>query len=227
MTKFNLFSKSCLFASPLSLWNIFETCKKRIKWSLFHILNGYAHIYLPIGTCHGPWNSRVVSLVWPLLASQSSTQRLDSVSKCYKGVTSRSANTYILLLTSASNICLNVTLMWEGGTVMFKLWCITIYIPEAHAHRLSLVKFSLRKNRWFVACGWHLMCKNHLVLIWYASQDWAHLISVFIAMTKNLHCWAWSSFLANYVVLQYRSIVNVRTCTGLLWRNEFFTTESC
>ena len=73
---FNLFSKSCLFASLLHLWNICETCKKRMKWSLFHILNGYAHICSTTETCHGPWNSRVVSLVWPLLASQSSTQRL-------------------------------------------------------------------------------------------------------------------------------------------------------
>ena len=34
---FNLFSKSCLFASLLRLWNICETCKKRMKRSLFHI----------------------------------------------------------------------------------------------------------------------------------------------------------------------------------------------
>ena len=74
--KFNLFSKSCLFASLLRLWNICETCKKRMKRSLFHILNGYAHICSPTETCHGPWNSRVVSLVWPLLASQFSTRRL-------------------------------------------------------------------------------------------------------------------------------------------------------
>ena len=74
--KFNLFSKSCLFASLLRLWNICETCKKRMKWSLFHILNGYTHICSPTETCHGPWNSRVVSLVWPMLASQSSTRRL-------------------------------------------------------------------------------------------------------------------------------------------------------
>ena len=65
--KFNSFSKSCLFASLLRLWNICETCKKRMKQSLFHILNGYAHICSPTETCHGPWNSRVVSLVWPLL----------------------------------------------------------------------------------------------------------------------------------------------------------------
>ena len=67
--KFNLFSKSCLFASLLSLWNICETCKKRMKQSLFHILNSYAHICSPTEMCHGPWNSRIVSLVWPFLAS--------------------------------------------------------------------------------------------------------------------------------------------------------------
>ena len=44
--KLNLFSKSCLFSSLLRLWNICETCKKRMKRSLFHILNGYAHIYV-------------------------------------------------------------------------------------------------------------------------------------------------------------------------------------
>ena len=74
--KFNLFSKSCLFASLLHLWNICETCKKQMKRSLFHFLNGYAHICSPTEMCHGPWNSRVVSLVWPLLASQSSTRPL-------------------------------------------------------------------------------------------------------------------------------------------------------
>ena len=73
--KLNLFSKSYLFASLLRLWNICETCKKRMKRSLFHILNGYAHICSPTETCYGPWNSRVVSLVWPLLAFQSSTRR--------------------------------------------------------------------------------------------------------------------------------------------------------
>ena len=75
--KFNLFSKSCLFAS-LCVFEIFVIpAKKRMKRSLFHILNSYAHICSPTGTCHGPWNSRVVSLVWPLLASQSSTRRLN------------------------------------------------------------------------------------------------------------------------------------------------------
>ena len=60
------------FASLKYLWDL----QKRVKRSLFHILNGYTHIFSPTGTCHGPWNSRVVSLVWPLLASQSSTRRL-------------------------------------------------------------------------------------------------------------------------------------------------------
>ena len=31
---------------------------------------------LASGSCHGPWNSRILSLVWPLLASQFSTWRL-------------------------------------------------------------------------------------------------------------------------------------------------------
>ena len=74
--KFNLFSKLCLFASLLRLWIICETCINIWKWSLFHILNGCAQICSPTASCHGPWNSRVVSLVWPLLASQSSTRWL-------------------------------------------------------------------------------------------------------------------------------------------------------
>ena len=74
--KFNIFSKSCLFAS-FCVFEIFvRPAKKRWNKSLFHILNGYAHICSTTETCHGPWNSRVISLVWPLLASQSSTQRL-------------------------------------------------------------------------------------------------------------------------------------------------------
>ena len=63
--KFNLFSKSCWFASLLRLWNICETCKNGWKQSLFHILNGCVLICSPTGLCHGPWNSPVVSLVWP------------------------------------------------------------------------------------------------------------------------------------------------------------------
>ena len=72
--KLNLFSKSCLYASFLRLWNICETCKNGWKRSLFHILNGCAQICSPTRSCHGPWNGRVVSLVRPLLASQSSTR---------------------------------------------------------------------------------------------------------------------------------------------------------
>ena len=71
MSNFNLFWKSCLFASLLRLWNIGETCINVWKRSLFHILNGCAQICSPTASCHGPWNSRIVSLVWPLLASQS------------------------------------------------------------------------------------------------------------------------------------------------------------
>ena len=66
------------------LFEIFvRPAKKRMKRSLFHIPNGYAHICSPTGTCHGPWNSRVVSIVWPLLASQSSTRRLAMDISCY------------------------------------------------------------------------------------------------------------------------------------------------
>ena len=32
------------------------------KWSLFHILHGCARKCSPTGSCHGPWNSRVVCL---------------------------------------------------------------------------------------------------------------------------------------------------------------------
>ena len=74
--KLNLISKSCLFASLLRLWNICETRKNGWKRSPFHILDGCAQICLPTGSCHGPWNSRIVSLVWPLLALQSSTRPL-------------------------------------------------------------------------------------------------------------------------------------------------------
>ena len=66
--RFNLFS--CLFASLLRLSNICETCINIWKRSLFHILNGCPQICSPTASCHGPWNSRVVSLVWPLLAYQ-------------------------------------------------------------------------------------------------------------------------------------------------------------
>ena len=76
MSNFNLFSESCLFASLLRLWNIGETCITFEKRSLLRRLNSCAQLCLPTALCHGPWNSRVVSLVWPLLASQSLTRRL-------------------------------------------------------------------------------------------------------------------------------------------------------
>ena len=74
--KFNLISKSCLFASLLRLWNISETRKNRMETesvphSKWLRTNMFTH-----RVCNGPWNSRVVSLVWQLLASQYSTQRL-------------------------------------------------------------------------------------------------------------------------------------------------------
>ena len=59
------------------------------KRSLFHILNGCAHICSPTGSCHGPWNSRVVSLVWPLLASPSAPRRLATdfwILKCFRQI---------------------------------------------------------------------------------------------------------------------------------------------
>ena len=43
-----------------------------MKQSLFHILNGYAHICLPTETCHGPWNSLIFSVTiagFPVLDS--------------------------------------------------------------------------------------------------------------------------------------------------------------
>ena len=84
--KLNLFSKSCLFALLLGLSNNCETCINIWKRSLFHILNGCAHICSPTASCHGPWNSRVVSLVWTLLASQSLTQRLAMDFQCFCGL---------------------------------------------------------------------------------------------------------------------------------------------
>ena len=53
------------------------------KRSLFHILNGCAQICSLTASCHGPWNSRIVCLVWPLLASQTSTRRLAMDFQCF------------------------------------------------------------------------------------------------------------------------------------------------
>ena len=70
------------FQNPVDLHRfcVFEILvrpqKNGWKRSLFHILNGCAQIFSPTGSCNGPWNSRVVSLVWPLLVSQSSSRRL-------------------------------------------------------------------------------------------------------------------------------------------------------
>ena len=65
-----------VYLHPLRLWNICETCKNGCKRSLSHILHGCARKCSPTRTCHGLWNSRIASLVRPLLASQSSTRRL-------------------------------------------------------------------------------------------------------------------------------------------------------
>ena len=81
--RFNLFSKSSLFALLLHLWNICETCINIWKRSLFHILNVNTQICSPTASCHGLWNSQVVSLVWPLLASQSSTRQLAMDFQCF------------------------------------------------------------------------------------------------------------------------------------------------
>ena len=81
--KFNFISKSCFFASLLRPWNTGETCKNRWKRSRFHILNGCARKCWPTGSCHGPSNSRIVSLVRLLLASQPSTRRLSMYFICF------------------------------------------------------------------------------------------------------------------------------------------------
>ena len=59
--KFNLFLKFCLFASLLRLWNICETCKKGVCWTVPHRTWCRTHsdsfICTLTGSCHGPWNS--------------------------------------------------------------------------------------------------------------------------------------------------------------------------
>ena len=60
------------FASLNYLWYL----QNGWNQSLFHILHGCTHACSRTGSCHGPGDSRVVSLVWPLLTSQSSTRRL-------------------------------------------------------------------------------------------------------------------------------------------------------
>ena len=59
--KFNFFLKFCLFASLLRLWNICETCKNGVCWTVPHRTWCRTHsdsfICTPTGSCHGPWNS--------------------------------------------------------------------------------------------------------------------------------------------------------------------------
>ena len=64
--KFNFISKFCLFASLLRLWNICETWKNGVCWTIPHPTWRRTHsdsfICMPTGSCHGPWNSLVTSL---------------------------------------------------------------------------------------------------------------------------------------------------------------------
>ena len=53
--KFNLISKSCLFALLLHLWNISEICKNGVCSTSERA----PHICSLTGSCHGPWNSLV------------------------------------------------------------------------------------------------------------------------------------------------------------------------
>ena len=69
------------FASLKYLWDIKNGWRRSL-----HILNGCAQICSPAGSCHGSWNSRVVSLVWPLLAVQSSTRWLAMGFLCFCGI---------------------------------------------------------------------------------------------------------------------------------------------
>ena len=71
----NIITIRCViaFASLKYLWDLQKCGWRR---SLFHILNDCTQICSPTGLCHGPWSSRVVCSVWPLLASKSSTRRL-------------------------------------------------------------------------------------------------------------------------------------------------------
>ena len=59
--KFNFISKFCLFALLLRLWNICETCKNGVCWTIPHRIWRRTHsdsfICTPTGSCHRPWKS--------------------------------------------------------------------------------------------------------------------------------------------------------------------------
>ena len=78
--KFNFFLKFCLFASLLRLWNICETCKNGVCWTVPHRTWCRTHsdsfICTPTGSCHGPWNSLINIFVRASQSCQPSTRRL-------------------------------------------------------------------------------------------------------------------------------------------------------
>ena len=62
----NFILRLCLFASLLRLWNICETCKSGVCWTIPHRTWRRTHsdsfICTPTGSYHGPWNSLVTNL---------------------------------------------------------------------------------------------------------------------------------------------------------------------
>ena len=70
--KFKLFSKSCLFASLLLLWNICETCKKQMKTESVPHPKWLRTYKLTHRVLSWIVEQSKCTLVWPLLASQSS-----------------------------------------------------------------------------------------------------------------------------------------------------------
>ena len=68
------------FVSLKYLWDL----QKRMKNVSVPHPKIVAHICAhPKASCHGPWNSWVVSLVWPFLASLSSTRRFGNEFECF------------------------------------------------------------------------------------------------------------------------------------------------
>ena len=103
------------FQNPIHLhpfW-VFEIFVRpaKVEPSPFHLLNGCTQIYSPTGSCHGPRNSRFVSLVWPLPAAQSSTRRL-------------AMDFYLITLTSHA-VILHANIQWWPNNS--KIACICLY----------------------------------------------------------------------------------------------------
>ena len=58
--KFDFISKFCLFVSLLRHWNISETCKNGVCWTVPHHTWCRTHSDMHADrSCHGPWNSPV------------------------------------------------------------------------------------------------------------------------------------------------------------------------